>query len=349
MSADPMKKWLQESAKGLPPLEDLSLKGRQDFLDHHEAQLGMFWSRAFEMALFTRPEWLDVSHVLANGRDEQAAGEWIAERLIERLRTRPEFKWAPPWTSLEPWYRWLRGRQGTSQRIVQSRNTVHGDDGAEQPQEAEWNDHSSESNQIDRIDLQDMVATLMKLVQEWADILARISRSTGLPSLELDWLWATCVERRTLAQALQRQPVDERFLEQKKKALTHNASVQGDENNERTARTRRGVAACFRFNLEALVAEHPSLRRAHQVFLGPVKDPDASPAQPAAKVGAEELEGFRQTLRLSAKRSNHVRSEDPSEAFWSRVFGAALIKAVARLLPGRERMAVERDWEELTR
>ncbi|MBN1210861.1 MAG: hypothetical protein JXB05_38790 [Myxococcaceae bacterium] len=349
MSTDPTKEWIQKEAKGLPPLEDLSLKGRQDFLERHEAQLGMFWSRAFELTLFSRPEWFDVSHVLASGRDEQAAGEWIAERLIERLRTRPELQWAPPWTSLEPWYRWLRGWRGTSRGRLQSRNTVRGDDGAEQPQDAEWSDHSSESHQIDRIDLQDMVATLMKLVQEWADILARISRSTGLPSLELDWLWATCVERRTLAQALQGQPVDERFLEQKKKALAHSASVHGDENNERTARTRRGVAACFRFNLEVLVAEHPPLRRTHQVFLGPVEDPDASPAQPAAKVGAEEVEGFRQTLRLSAQRSNHVRSEDPTEPFWSQVFGAVLIKAVARLLPGRERMAVERDWEELTR
>ncbi|EPX56705.1 hypothetical protein D187_008047 [Cystobacter fuscus DSM 2262] len=349
MSTDPAKEWIQRDAKGLPPLEDLSLKGRQDFLARHEAQLGMYWTKAFELELYNRPGWLDVSHVLADGRDEQEAGEWIAERLIERLRTRPEFKWAPPWTSLEPWYRWLRGRQGTSQRLVRRRAAGDGDDGGEQQCEAEWSEHSSELALIDRMDLQDMVATLRALIQEWADILVRISRSTRLPSLEVDWLWATCVERRALAQALRGQRVDARFLEQNKKALTRGASVQGSETKERIARGRRGAAACFRFNLEVLAASHPTLRRAHQVFLGPVEKPDASPARPAAKVGAEEVKGFRETLRLTARRSGHIQSEDPTEPFWGQVFGAALVKEVARLLPSRERMAVECDWAELTR
>ena len=43
------------------------------------------------------------------------------------------------------------------------------------------------------------------------------------------------------------------------------------------------------------------------------------------------------------------QGEDPTEHFWSRVFKAALVKEVARLLPSRERMAVEREWAELTR
>ena len=348
MSVNPLTKWLHQDAKGLPVLEDLSLEGRRRFLELHEAQLGMFWSRAFEMELYERPRWLDVSHVLADGRDETEAGEWIAEHLLERLRRVPELKWAHPWTSLEPWYKWLRGHQGTAPRVVQEERVDEGEEGVEPSREASWSDHSSELDQIDRIDLRDMVATLMALVQEWAGILVRISRSTCLPSLEVDWLWATCKERRELAQALQGHPVDARFLEQNKNALIQSASVQDPDNDARIARSRRGAAACFRFNLEVLAATSPALRRAHHVFLGPVADPNASPARPAAEVGAEEVEGFRETLRLSARRSSDNRDENPSERLWSAVFGAALVKGVARLLPSRPRAAVERDWAELT-
>jgi hypothetical protein len=146
---------------------------------------------------------------------------------------------------------------------------------------------------------------------------------------------------------LRGQPVDERFLEQNKKTLVQSASVHGQKSNERTARSRRGAAACFRFNLEVFVATHPRLRRTHHVFLGPVKDPTASPAQPEATVGADELEGFRETLRLSATKRQHGMNGSPFELLWGQVFGAALVKGVARLLPSQERMAVERDWEDL--
>ena len=341
MSREPYEDWLQKKARGLPRLEELSLEGRRAFLERHEPQLWAFWKEAFELELLQRSKWIACEEALAAGRDERRGGEWIAERLIDRLRERPTVEWIHPWTALERWYRWLRGTRAVEARQPEQLQGSDEEDG-------QWSDGSSEQKWVEQLSSREQEEALLALVGEWAEVLARIVRSTGLASLEVDWLWATCMERRPLALALEGKAVDARFLEQEKKALAHQSSIQGEELKHRLARSRRGAAAAFRFNLEVLVAAHPSLQRAHQVFLGPVKDPVASPARPLATAGPEALEGFREALRLTARRSAYCSPDDLIETLWARVFSAALIQEVARLLTRREEMVVRRDWALIT-
>lgn len=338
--------WLAPEVAKLPPMEDLSIKGRTAYLDAHGPVLWVAWRRLFELALVSREEWLDAAGAFANRRDELEGAEWIASRILAAIRDRATLKRAPAWADIRGWYRWWVGHGRSARAEFPHERSASPEDDPPDDREATGSDGFGEELLIERIEVAQSTRELLEMVVLWADILARAMRSTRLYCLEADWLWATCLERRPLAEALETEALPPRFREMRKRVLTALASVSGFTSRERTARSRRGVAACYRFNLEALVAEHPELAEAHRVFLGPVADPDESPATPALPVTTPAEAQFRQAFEVMAERARTISREDLVEALWARVFGAALNKEVARLLPVGARKSLQEHWIE---
>jgi hypothetical protein len=341
-----VNEWIARGVGALPRLMDLSPKGRQAFLDKHQQVLWVAWTRLFELELVSRAEWIDVASACAAGRDEREGAEWITERILKAFRERPTLRDVPAWANILKWYAWWRGGRHSARGVEVSLEPRGGEDAdGAAPRAPSASDGFHEALQIDQMDFSKRMRELLELVETWAGILARAVQSTGLASLEVDWLWATVVERRPIAQVLEGASVDPRFLEVKKRELTRLASVPGKTGPERLARSRRGVAACFRFNLEALVSEpHPGLAEAHRIFLGPVSDPDESPARPARPVTPEGLSQFRHALAEMERRTGLGSREEWVEKLWANVFKAALNREVTRLLPAAERDALRRDW-----
>ncbi|RKH72961.1 hypothetical protein [Corallococcus aberystwythensis] len=323
---------------GLPELDDFSLEGREAFLATWEPVLWAYWRDAYAAALTDGEAWLRAAEARAGGRNNAQAGQWIAEQILKALRTRPRLDFAPAWTNLSGWYGWWVGRRAMAAQQRASNFTSLDE---EHPGAA---GHSPEDALVDRLDRNRRMKQLLALIDGWARILGRISEGTGLPDIEADWLWATCIARRPLARLLLEVGMgDARFQEVDKSILLAKTSVPGDASKERTARSRKGAAAALRFNLEALLPRNAKLAPAHHVFLGPVRDPREAPALPARPVTDEALWGFREVLRLSSRPAESVERESPLEALWTQVFEAALKKAVARLLPTAYRKQLEQD------
>ncbi|QRK08583.1 hypothetical protein JQX13_53335 [Archangium violaceum] len=327
---------------GLPVLKDLSPEGRSAFLEAWEPVLLAYWSEAFTEALVNDEDWLRASEARAAGRDDFQAGQWIAQGIIDSLRTRPRLDRAPAWTNLPGWYTWWVGKRAASAQRRASTFMTLDEEGPEAGA------GSTEDAMEEQLDQKRRMKALLELIDAWADVLRRISISTGLPDIEADWLWATCIARRRLAQWLRAMGMgDVRFQEVDKSLLTARTSVPGHSPPERTARSRKGTAAAFRFNLEALLPRHPELSSVHQVFLGPVRDLHEAPPCPVLPITAEVLLGFREALCQSAERARSDGGDDPLEGLWAGVFRAALKKAVARLLPPAHREQIELDWQDL--
>lgn len=328
---------------GLPALKDLSREGREAFLDTWEPVLWAYWSEAFSDALTSGERWLRASEARAAGRDDRQAGQWIAGKILEALRTRPRLDFARDWTNLPGWYAWWVGSQAVAAQLRASTFTPL--DEERTGTDPGSSEDALEDALVERLDSARRMEALLALVDEWARILGRIAASTELPDIEADWLWATCVARRDVARLLAAVGVgDERFRQVDKSLLAARTSESGDEARDRTKRSRRGTAAAFRFNLEALLPGHPELAPAHRVFLGPIRDAGEAPPCPALPVTAKALHGFRETVRQSASADAF---EGPLSALWSKVLRVAVKKAVARLLPPGPREQVERDWKEL--
>ncbi len=195
-------------SSGLPVLNDLSLAGRVTFLDTWEPVLWAYWSNAFTDVLTSDQRWLRASDARAGGRDDIQAGQWIAQGILDALRTRPRLDFAPDWTNLPRWYAWWVGRRAVSaQRSASTFSSLD-------EEHTGADTCSSEDELVERLDRKRQMKKLLELIDRWADILGRISASTGLPDIEADWLWATCIARRRLAQLLLASGVgDERFQE----------------------------------------------------------------------------------------------------------------------------------------
>lgn len=320
-------------ATDFPPLGNSSREGRRAFLDAWGDRLWAFWRDAFDVAIAGGE--IDPSKALGRawlGTDREAAGE-IADRLIEKLREASWFGRASAWTATRRWYAWLIGHEAAVHRprfVSLDDHALIDDRGGEREEH---------DNRADAVEA---------LVSTWRDVLLRVAEGTGIASIELDWLWATVIQRRSIAVYLaERSDPFARslrgFATTSARELAKSSSARGSSRGERIQRARAGAAACFRFNLASWDGGDPALADASRIFLGEAA-PDA-PHRPRADVGPEALRGFEEVLRRSAVAAAAVRETPPGlEHVGDAVAARAHRRGALRLLPRREELRLAAAW-----
>lgn len=313
------ERWLQESHP-LPPLEDLSLEGRTAFLEQYEGILWDFWSKAFSLAIASGS--IDPRRALgAQASEPGPSAQEIADELLTAMRERTLMDWANPWENLEGWYAWLIG--GAAARA-----------GRRLPLRAQVDGHSEDAPE-ELVDLRRMLA-------RWLRVLTSLVERTGIRAIELDWLWATYQARRQLPKALGESPETSRLVSGDLRTAIAASSSPGPSRADRTARTRSGAAACFRFNTEELATRgtspSPLLATARTVFVGPARS--KPPYPPQVRVDDAAVSAFEEVWHLSQKRAQPSPEDGRVERLWKDVFRCGLNKAALRLLPRKQEDAL---------
>jgi hypothetical protein len=306
------EQWLHGSHP-LPRLADHSLEGRRLFLEQHEDTLWAFWSRAFSIAISDGT--VEPRRALgAEASEPESSAREIADRLISALRTRPVMDSVPAWGNLERWYAWLIGRAAAW-------NRRHSPEQAGAPGDSE--------------EARGELFDLGRMLERWQHVLKSLVERTGVPAIELDWLWATRQVRKQLPEALGETPEVSRLVAADLRTAIAASSSPGASRGDRTARTREGAAACIRFNIEELAtriaASEPALTTAREIFVGPA---DCKPPyRPQAPVGEAAVDGFLKAWELSEERARPAPEDGRVERLWKDIFRCGLKTAALRLLP----------------
>ncbi len=335
-------------APAFPALADLTAEGRARFLDEWEERLWAYWAEQLSVSIAGRS--IDPRLELGDrwdGSDGDAAKE-IADRLIAKFRSRPSLAKAPPWSDVDGWYRWLVG----SRALRAARHREEGLASALRPGTAATADNGVALDGDAEAALETTRDDMLALVAEWSRILADIVATTGVPAIERAWLWATCAARRPLARYLgaigaRVIAATARWSEEARRVLVQMTETPGGSAADRTARTRSGAGACFRFNLNCCAGTRrgDELVDACEVFLGPAHD--QAPYRPVNPVTPAALDGFRAVLRYSASAATAVPPEDAVAHLRAKVIGCALKSAVLRILPRQAELQLEREWDEI--
>jgi len=336
-----------QTAGGLPRLVDRSREGRAAYAREHGHMLWAIWRDL--LADLVEDGRLDLRPALSQEERAATPSAWeraglVAERILEKFAS-DETLDVPSWTHVEAWYGVLVGAQAArasrppragedaEQRIANRRHPVNVP-------------AAIEDGEIRRL--------LLALVDEWQRVLATMVATTRRREMELYWLWATVAERKPLADWLSDMDVpvaaDRRWTEQDGDALASETPTCGNEPKDRTARTRSGAGACFRFNLATLRADPQRREETERVavsFLAEAEDkPPFKPRQPLGDGGVSE---FETVLRWTAESQMEPDRDDPAGILRARVLRCALVKAVARQLPRRLGDDIEARWTQLTR